>query len=167
MPEHARHGGEGYTPGRTLREGERVVLVRVANQDTTPRGAVSLELTISDRQADVAAGTAPETDTCRRSERAGYVVARAQVVWAGRRFAQDPRHGGFREVDGVDGNYRVGGQVLPPDVAAGVLATIRARYPVGSAVEVSWERQGAAAGERCHTVFLLPRVRLSEDPAAL
>ena len=160
MSEQDHEDGEGYTPGRTLMDGERVVLARVANQDTLDRGEVSLELAITDRQANFAAGRAPETDTCRRTRRPGYALVYAQVVWDGMRFAQDRQGGGFREVEGVDGDFRAGGRTLPPDVTAGVLATIRERYPEGSAIEVSWERAGAATSERCHTAFLLPRVRL-------
>lgn len=159
--------GQTYAPGRTLRDGDRVVLARAANQDTTSRGAADLELAITDRQAGVAAGTLPDTDTCRRTRRPGYVLVIAQIVWGGARFAQDRRHGGFREVDGVDGDFRPDGRALPPDVAAGVLATVRQRYPSGSAIEVSWEQgagggdEGAGAGGgRCHTAFLLPRVHV-------
>jgi hypothetical protein len=158
MPEQGHSDGVVYVPGQTLRDGERVVLAHVANQDTTPRGAVSLELAITDRQAGVAAGAVPETDTCRRTRRPGYILVLAQVVWRGMRFAQDRRGGAFREVDGVDGNFRAGGRTLPPDVAAGVLATIRARYPAGSAIEVSWEQAGDEMGVRYHTAFLLPRI---------
>ena len=53
-----------------------------------------------------------------------------------------------------------GGRTLPPDVAAGVLATIRARYPAGSAIEVSWEQAGDETGVRYHAAFLLPRIHL-------
>jgi len=160
MPETDHGDSSGYGPGRTLVDGERVVLARVANQDTLDRGVVSLELTITDRQASVAAGRMPETDTCRRTRRPGYALVDAQVVWGGMRFAQDRQGGGFREVEGVDGNFRAEGRTLPPDVTAGVLATIRERYPTESAIEVSWEHAGAEASERCHTAFLLPRVRL-------
>jgi len=157
------HGdSSGYVPGRTLVDGERVVLARVANRDTLDRGVVSLELTITDRQADVVVGRAPETDTCRRTRRPGYALVYAQVVWGGMRFAQDRQGGGFREVEGVDGNFRAEGRTLPPDVTAGVLATIRERYPMESAIEVSWEHAGAVTSERCYTAFLLPRVRLPQ-----
>jgi hypothetical protein len=44
MPEQGHSDSENYVPGRTLRDGERVMLAQVANQDTAPRGAVSLEL---------------------------------------------------------------------------------------------------------------------------
>lgn len=159
MPEQPPHETEGYRPGRTLVDGERVVLARLANQDAIPGGAVDLELTITDRQAGVAAGWAPETDTCRRTRRSGYVLVFAQVVWQGQRYAQDRTHGGFREVDGLDGDFRPQGSVLPPDVAAGVLATIRQRYPSGGAIEVSWEQHD---GRRCYTAFLLPQVRLPQ-----
>ncbi len=109
------HGdSSGYVPGRTLVDGERVVFARVANQDTLDRGVVSLELTITDRQASVAVGRAPETDTCRRTRRPGYALVDAQVVWGGMRFAQDRQGGGFREVEGVDGNFRAEGRALPP-----------------------------------------------------
>ncbi len=162
MPETDHGDSSGYVPGRTLVDGERVVLARVVNQDTLDRGVVSLDLTIADRQADVAAGRAPETDTCRRTRRPGYALVYAQVVWGGLRFAQDRQGGGFREVEGVDGNFRAEGRTLPPDVTAGVLATIRERYPTESAIEVSWEPAEAATRERCHTAFLLPRVRLPQ-----
>ena len=160
MSEQNDDASNRYVPGRTLRDGDQVVLARVANHDTIDRGVVSLDLAITDRQAAVATGAAPETDTCRRTRRPGYALVYAQVVWRGLRFAQDRHEGGFREVDGVDGNFRVAGRTLPPDVAAGVLATIRARYPTGSAIEVSWEHEGAGTHGRRHTAFLLPRVRL-------
>jgi hypothetical protein len=83
MPEQGHSDGVVYVPGQTLRDGERVVLAHVANQDTTPRGAVSLELAITDRQAGVAAGAVPETDTCRRTRRPGYILVLAQVSGAG------------------------------------------------------------------------------------
>ncbi len=159
MPETDDGDRTGYVPGRTLVDGERVVLAHVVNQDTLDRGVVSLELAITDRQARVAAGQAPETDTCRRTRRPGYALVYAQVVWGGIRFAQDRQGGRFREVEGVDGNFRAEGRTLPPDVTAGVLATIRERYPTESAIEVSWEHAGAATGERRYTAFLLPRVR--------
>ena len=163
MQEQDKHRGEGYTPGRTLKDGDRVILARIANQDTTARCAVDLELAITDRQASVATGALPETDTCRRTRRPSYVLVLAQITWQGIRFAQDRRQGGFREVDGVDGDFRPNGRTLPPDVAAGVLATVRQRYPSESAIEVSWEQeqQGAETGvARCYTAFLLPRMRL-------
>jgi len=114
MPETDHGDSSGYVPGRTLVDGERVVLARVANQDTLDRGVVSLELTITDRQASVAVGRAPETGTCRRTRRPGYALVDAQVVWGGLRFAQDRQGGGFREVEGVDGNFRAEGRTLPP-----------------------------------------------------
>lgn len=159
MAEQRQHETEGYRPGRTLSDGERVVLARLNNQDTLPGGVASLELTITDRQAGVAMGLAPETDTCRRTRRPGYVLVLAQVMWQGQRFAQDRTHGGFREVDGVDGNFQAQGRTLPPEVTAGVLATIRQRYPSGGAIEVSWEQHD---GRRCYTAFLLPQVRLPQ-----
>lgn len=162
MPEQNDDDGSRYVSGRTLRDGERVVLARVENHDTMDRGLVSLDLTITDRQVSIAAGAVPETDTCRRTRRPGYALVYAQVVWRGIRFAQDRRWGGFREVDGVDGDFRVEGRTLPPDVVAGVLATIRARYPTGSAIEVSWEQEGATTGARYYTAFLLPQFRLPQ-----
>jgi hypothetical protein len=155
----AEQGQQSFV-GRTLRNGEQVVLAHVVNQDTTPRGAVNLELSLSDRQAGIAAGTLPETDTCRRARRPGYLLVLAQVVWQDTRFAQDRIGGGFREVDGVDGDFRDGGRTLPPDVAAGVLATVRERYPTGSAIEVAWQPEGTAPGTWYRTAFLLPRLRL-------
>jgi hypothetical protein len=160
MPEQGEQASGGSFIGRPLRNGEQVVLAHVANQDTTPRSAVNLELSLSDRQAGIAAGTLPETDTCRRAHRPGYLLVLAQVVWQGGRFAQDRNGGGFREVDGVDGDFRTGGCTLPPDVAAGVLATVRERYPTGSAIEVAWKPEGIAPGTWYRTAFLLPRLRL-------
>jgi hypothetical protein len=152
---------EGYQPGRTLKDGDRVVLASVANLDAMSRGAASLELAITDRQANVATGAMPETDTCWRTLRPAYVLVLAQVVWQGARFAQDRRRGGLREVDGIDGDFLPSGRALPPDVTAGILATVRQRYPSGSAVEVSWEQQGdEPGGARYHTAFLLPRLHL-------
>lgn len=168
MPEHDDSPSptpthlQGPNSARTLRGGERVVLAHVANQGTTPRGTATLELTLSDRQAGVAAGALPPTDTCWRARRPGYVLVLAQVVWQGGRFAQDRQGGGFREVDGVDGDFRAPGRPLPPDVAAGVLATIGARYPTGSALEVAWAPAGAAPGRWWRTAFLLPRLRLPQ-----
>ncbi len=89
MPETDHGDSSGYVSRRTLVDGERVMLARVANQDTLDRGVVSLDLTITDRQASVAVGRAPATDTCRRTRRTGYVLVYAQVVWGGMRFAQD------------------------------------------------------------------------------
>ncbi len=160
MAEQGQRTSGGPVPGRILRNGERVLLAHVANQDTTPRGAVNLELSLSDRQAGIAAGSLPETDTCRRARRAGYLLVLAQVVWQGARFAQDRNGGGFREVEGVDGDFRTGGRTLPPDVAAGVLATVRERYPTGSAIEVAWKPEGTEPGTWYRTDFLLPRLRL-------
>jgi hypothetical protein len=161
MPEHDHRDVQEHIEERTLRVGERVVLAHLANQDTTPRGAVTLELSIGERQAGVAAGALPPTDTCWRARRPGYVLVLAQVLWQGARFAQDRRGGGFREVDGVDGDFCAPGRRLPPDVAAGVLATIRERYPTSSAIEVAWAPAGAAPGTWWRTAFLLPRLRLS------
>jgi hypothetical protein len=136
MPEQGHSEGGNYVPGQTLRDGERVVLAHVANQDTTPRGAVSLELAITDRQAGVAAGAVPETDTCRRTRRPGYILVLAQVVWRGMCFAQDRRGGAFREVDGVDGNFRAGGRthgaqgplhVVTPQPKNGIRMIVRRR----------------------------------------
>lgn len=162
MPEQNDDNSSRCGSGRTLRNGERVVLAHVENHDTMDRGLVSLELTITDRQVSIAAAAMPETDTCRRTRRPGYALVYAQVVWCGIRFAQDRRWGGFREVDDVDGDFRAEGRTLPPDVAAGVLATIRVRYPTGSAIEVSWEQEGATTGARYYTAFLLPQVRLPQ-----
>ncbi len=148
MAEQGQRTSGGPVPGRILRNGERVLLAHVANQDTTPRGAVNLELSLSDRQAGIAAGSLPETDTCRRARRAGYLLVLAQVVWQGARFAQDRNGGGFREVEGVDGDFRT------------VLATVRERYPTGSAIEVAWKPEGTEPGTWYRTAFLLPRLRL-------
>jgi hypothetical protein len=94
MPALGHSDGGEYVPGQTLRDGERVVLAHAANQDTTPRGAVSLELAITDRQVGVAAGVVPEMDTCRRTRRPHtFGAGVAPVGGAHQRVGQVRRQG--------------------------------------------------------------------------